>query len=236
MLGKDNSGASVVGISADIAFPSGYSSEPGSGSYVQFVAVSDGGGDGDVYAIYGKAVPDDSGAVDLNIGSAYGLSNTDVASLSVCGDGVTVVLLAGASSDGQVYRSVDGGDSWVRSSKQPTGQSGTRVIMTDGFAAYGVAYAATSGAGSALSVTLDGGATWNQLGLVDTRIDTIIDLALSPEYGQDDTLFMVTWGDGLSLWCSHDGGSLWQRVFSSALDGVDCVYFVELSPQYGGSG
>ncbi|MCJ7763785.1 MAG: hypothetical protein MUO90_01300, partial [Dehalococcoidales bacterium] len=98
------------------------------------------------------------------------------------------------------------------------------------------AYAATSGAGSALSVTLDGGVTWNQLGLVDTRIDSIIDLALSPEYGQDDTLFMLTWGDGFSLWRSLDGGSLWQRVFSSALDGVESVDFVGLSPQYGSDG
>ncbi len=236
-LDKDNSGASVaVGISADIAFPDGYSSEPGSGSYVQFVAVNAGGDGGDVYAVYGGAAPDGSEAIDLNIGSGYGLSNIDVTSLAVCGNGASAVLLAGVAGDGQVYRSLDGGDSWVRSSKEPTGQSETRVIMAPDFPGCGIAYAATSGAESALSITLDGGATWNQLGMIDTRIDSIIDLALSPEYGQDDTLFLLTWGGDFSLWRSLDGGSLWQRVFSSALDGVDSVDFVELSPQYGSDG
>jgi len=155
-LEKDNSGTSVVvAISADIVFPNGYSSEPASGSYIQFVAVSVGGDDGDVYAIYGGAAPDGSEAIDLNIGSAYGLSNVDVTSLAVYGDGTSAVLLAGIASSGQVYRSLDGGDSWVKSSKEPTGQSETRVIITPDFPAYGIAYAATSGAGSALSITLD---------------------------------------------------------------------------------
>ena len=168
-LDKDNSGASVaVGISADIAFPGGYSSGPDSDYNVQFVAVNTGGDNGDVYAIYGGAVPSGSEAIDLNIGSGYGLSNIDVTSLAVCGDGASAVLLAGIAGDGQVYRSLDSGDSWARSSKEPTGQSETRVIMTHDFPGYGIAYAATSGSGSALSVTLDGGATWNQDYIIDS--------------------------------------------------------------------
>jgi hypothetical protein len=233
-LEKDNSGASLaIGVSADIAFPDDYSSEPATGSYVQFVAVNAGGDSGDVYIVYGGAVPGSSEAVDLNIGSGYGLGNIDVTSLAVCGVAADALLLAGAAGDGQVYYSDDSGSSWIRSSKEPTGQSGTRVVMADDFSSYGKAYAATSGSESAFSVTLDSGITWNQLGLIDTRIDSIIELALSPQYRRDSTLFMLTWGGDFSLWRSLDSGGRWQRIFASALDDVDSIDLVELSPQYG---
>lgn len=180
-LDKDNSGASVaVGVSADIAFPDYYSSQPGSGSYVQFVTVNTGGNGGDVYAVYGEAAPDDSEAVDLNVASGYGLDNIDIASLAACGDWADTVLLAGAAGEGQIYYSLDGGDDWAEGLKKPTGQSDTQVLMSADFAATGIAYAATSGYESAVSVTTDGGMTWNQIGLVDTGMDAIIDLAVPP--------------------------------------------------------
>ena len=53
--------------------------------------------------------------------------------------------------------------------------------MAPDFLGQGRAYAATSGIGSALSVASDGGVSWNQLSLIDTRIDSIIDLAFSPD-------------------------------------------------------
>ncbi len=233
-LDRDNSGASlVVNRSAVVAFPDDYSSDLATGSYVQFVAVNAGGNKGDVYAVYGAEAPASSLAVDLNIGSSYGLGNIDVTSLAVCGNTTNAILLAGVAGDGQVYYSYDGGGSWVRSLKEPTGQSETFVLMAPDFLGQSRAYAATSGAESAFSVTSDGGVTWNQLGLIDTRIDSIIDLAFSPDYSQDNTLFMLTWGGDFSLWRGLTDISRWERVFSSALDGVDCIDFVELSPQYG---
>ncbi len=232
-LDKDNSGASVaVSISADIAFPDDYSSDVTAGSYVQLVAIDAGGDDGDVYKVYGMAAQG-SVAIDLDIGSGYGLGNVDVTSLAVTGSAVSARLLAGVAGSSQVYYSINSGNSWERSLKRPTGQSETYVLMAPDFGSSGKAYAATSGPESAFSKTQDGGVSWNQLGLIDTEISAIVGLAVSPNYGEDSTLFMLTWGGQFSLWRSLNGGARWQRVFSSALDSVSSIDLVELSPQYG---
>jgi len=234
-LDRDNSGASVVvAVSAAIAFPDDYSADPATGVCVQFVAVDTGSGGGDVYVIYGLMAPTASVAIDLNIGSGYGLGNIDVTSLQLSGPAASCRLLAGAAASGQVYRSLDGGASWLRSAKEPTGQAQTYLLMAPDFITGGKAYAATSGSGSAFSVTVDGGATWNQVGLIDTAISSIVDLAVSPNYDQDSSLFMLSWGSQFSLWRSLDGGASWQRVFSSSLAGVDSLDLVQLAPGYGG--
>jgi len=231
-LERDNSGVSLAELeSAVIAFPDDYSSIPEDGSCVQFVAVDSGSESGDVYAVYGRQAPDGSLSEDLNIGSDYGLDNIDVAGLAVCGSAESAYLLAGAAGCGRVYHSYDGGYSWTESIKEPTGQCATLVLMAPDFSSQNIAYAATSGAGSALSVTRDGGFFWNQAGLIDSRIEAIIDLAVSPDYEQDGTLFLLTWGGDFSLW--RGSGACWERVFSSCMDDIDCIDFVELSPQYG---
>jgi hypothetical protein len=78
--------------------------------------------------------------------------------------------------------------------------------------------------------------TCNQTGLIDTRMSTILDLAPSPDYHQDKTLFMLTWGGEHSLWRSLNGGAGWQRVFVSALPGIDSLSMVSLPPGYGDGG
>ncbi|GAJ00944.1 unnamed protein product, partial [marine sediment metagenome] len=52
-------------------------------------------------------------------------------------------------------------------------------------------------------------------------------------YIQDNTLFMLTRYKKDSLWRSLDGGTRWERVYSSALANVDSIKLFELSPQYG---
>jgi hypothetical protein len=97
-------------------------------------------------------------------------------------------------------------------------------------------YATTSGDGSAFSISRDIGDTWNQLSLIDTDISTIVDLAPSPRYITDNTLFMLTFGGGPSpegLWRSRDGGNTWERTLASNLAGVDSLNLVTLPPQYG---
>ena len=69
--------------------------------------------------------------------------------------------------------------------------------------------------------------SYNQPSLIDTKISDIADLALSPNYGQDNTLFMLTRKMGMplsqSLWRSLNGGTMWERVYSSALANVDQI-------------
>ncbi|HUT67140.1 MAG TPA: hypothetical protein VMW86_01140 [Dehalococcoidales bacterium] len=235
-LNRDNSGTPTslaVTAPATIAFPGNYNPDPSSGSCVLFAAIDTGAGEGDVYKIDFFNAPGLSNATDLNIDWVFGQSNVDVTGLSACGDYPSVILLAGAADSTRTYASTDGGTSWTRSRKEPTGQSTTCVLLTPDFATTGRMYAATSGVGSAFSISRDIGDTWNQLSLIDTAIDTIVDLAPSPAYGQDNTLFMLTFGGGHSLWRSRDGGNTWERTLASSMAGVDSLNLVALPPQYG---
>jgi len=233
-LDKDNSGTPtpvVIANSAAIAFPSDYDAT--SADYAQFIAIDTGSDDGDVYRINPVDAPGNSSATDLNIGASYGLSNVDVTGLAVTGEANATSLLAGAATSAQTYFSADGGSNWTRSRKEPTGGSKTYVLLAPDFASSSKTYAATSGSESAFSISQDSGVTWNQVGLIDTDISNIIDLAPSPSYSQDNTLFMLTFGGEYSLWRSLNGGTIWERVFASTLTNVDSIDLLKLSPQYG---
>lgn len=223
----------LVLTSADIAFPDDYHPDPAAGESILFVAIEAAANSGDAYKITNAAAPDSSTAADLNIGANYSQNDVDVASIEAGGDAATAQLLAGAADSAQVYFSSDGGKNWKKSSKPPTGDSSNFVLMASDFATSGRAYAATSGTDSAVSITADGGVTWNQTSLIDTAVTTIVDLAPSPDYSQDNTLFLLTWGGEHSLWRSQDGGTNWERTFTSTMTGVDSLSLVGLSPRYG---
>ncbi len=186
------------------------------GVYELFVGIS-AGGNGDVYQV------NQGFAIDLGL-------DADVVSLALAGEVGHIRLLAGGTAGGVWY--ADYGEGWSPSQKAPTGDGPVYVALALDFAHSGLSYAATSGAESAFSVSRDGGATWNQSGLIDTEISDIIDLAPSPSYSQDNTLFMLTSGSGQSLWHSSDGGESWERLYSSALADVDNIERVALPPQY----
>jgi photosystem II stability/assembly factor-like uncharacterized protein len=161
-----------------------------------------------------------SAATDLNVGA-------DITGLAVSGKAAGINLIAGAASCAEVYFSNDGGRNWQKATKPPSGQSKTDIVIAqDG------AYAATSGNDSAFSTSTDGGITWNQLSLIDTSLTTIVDLAPSPRYQEDETIFLLTFGGEHSLWRTLNGEKTWERVFSSSLGNVDTFDSVRLPPQY----
>jgi photosystem II stability/assembly factor-like uncharacterized protein len=220
-LNKDNSGtpASVmVDTSAAIAFPDDYNSDLPGSDCVLFIGIDAGSENGDVYRITGKAAPGKSLAIDLDIGEADYIDNVDVTGLVVSGGADSAYLIAGAAGSTEVYLSRDGGQNWARSLKPPTGEGQTCVLM-----ASGLIYAATSGTESAFSISRDSGLNWNQISFVDTEIEDIIVLAPSPDYSQDNTLFMLSYytAGAHSLWRSLSDGDKWERVYSSALAEVD---------------
>ena len=100
------------------------------------------------------------------------------------------------------------------------------------FTQSGKTYAATSGTESAFSVSTDA-VTWNQRSLINTRINTIVDVMPSPNYNLDNTIFVLTFGGKHSLWRSTNGGEQWERVFSSALPDIGTLDLVRISPQFG---
>lgn len=235
--GKVISNATIKGLApkaAAIAFPNDYDAT--SEDATLFVGIDTGNDMGDVYKVNWVRQPDYSAVTDLNIGSRYNLSNVDVTGLAVSGNTNSASLLAGAANSAQVYRSTDAGLNWKRSTKAPTGQPKTEVLMAPDFTASGIAYAATSGSESSFAYTTDGGIIWHQIGLIDTTLSNIVDLAPSPNYGQDDTIFMLTFDGGHiehSLWLSRNGGTKWARVLSNTLARADSINLVELSRQYG---
>jgi len=233
-LDQDNSGTPtsvVVSSPAAVAFPADY--EGTSPDISLFIAIDTGTSDGDAYKIAAAESPDSSYATDLNAGSAYGMSNIDITGLAASGTDAATCLLAGAASSAQTYYSNDGGLNWIRSRKQPTGGAKTYVLMNADFRDSHRAYATTSGSDSALSMSNDEGTTWNQIGLIDNYINSIVDFAPSPLYGQDTTLFLITFGGNYCLWRSTDDGQEWERLYSSSLPDVDTIDLVELSPEYG---
>jgi len=215
----------LVPVSASIAFPEDYDSSIRA-SY--FVAINSGLNKGDAYRVENSVV------TDLNIGAAYNLSNVDVTGLAVSEYTAKANLIAGAAASAEVYFSTDGGRNWTRSTQPPTGQSKTYVVMAADFADSGIAYATTSGTESGFSISRDGGVIWNQTSLIDTQLSDIVDLASSPRYSQDNTLFLLTHHTGgkHSLWRSLNGGTRWERAYTSALPNVDEIDRVELSPRY----
>jgi hypothetical protein len=219
----------VVPLSATIAFPANYAEDA-----TMFLAIATGGEGGDLYMV--TRDNDSLVATDLDIGSGYGLDNIDISSVATAGEVDNARILAGATGSAGVYISSDGGQNWATATKQPTGQSETRVLMAPSFSSYGKAYVVTSGVESAFSRTTDFGATWNQVSLIDSTIGAIVDVAVPSTYWTNNTLFMLTFDTQHlkhGLWRSTSGGAIWERVFTSNPSGVDELSLVEVSPQYG---
>ncbi len=234
-LDRDNSGIPIsvrVAAPATIVFPDDYSGDPASGSSSLFAAIDTGTGNGDVYKIDCSNAPSTPIVTDLNIGLVHGYGNIDIRCLAARGESPFTVLLAGAADCTRTFVSTDGGTNWTKNRKEPTGESVTGAFIVPDFTTTGLMYTATSGDGSAFSVSRDIGLTWNQVSLIDTSISTIVDLAPSPGYERDNTIFMLSFGDGHSLW-RRDGGHTWERTLSSDLDTVDGMSLVSLPPEYG---
>jgi len=224
----------IVADAATIAFPDDYEALADGGSL--FAAIDTGTENGDVYRI--DLAANSLTATDLDIGAGSGILSVDVTSLEVNGATASARLLAGAAGSAGVYISTDAGLTWTTSIKNPTGQSATHVLTLPDFDTSGRAYAVTCGTESAFSYTEDGGATWNQVSLIDTAVDIIKDVAISPLFNIDRTMFMLTL-DTLhtvqSLWRSTDDGITWERLLSNSTAGIDELRMVEFSGGYNGS-
>ncbi|MFC2035133.1 beta strand repeat-containing protein [Chloroflexota bacterium] len=191
----------------------------------------------DVYRVAGALA-----GVNLNLTTA-GTPDDAVATLAYSGTTAAGTLYAGDSAATQVYRSsnaptaIAGLGIWLPATLAPTGATNTQVLLDPNFATSNTIYVGTTGAGapdeSAFSVSVDGGINFYQTGLIDTVINTILDVTPSPAYATDMTIFMVT-EDGTagpdSLWKTTNGGTNWSRVQTLALTVPNGI--VRLSPTY----
>jgi photosystem II stability/assembly factor-like uncharacterized protein len=210
---------------ASIAFPNSYNGA--SNSATLFIGIDTGANRGDIYQITSVPLPAPSTAKDLNIGSNDSISSVDVASLTISGS----TILAGCARNARIYLSIDSGVSWTQSNKPPTGQTETCVLIAPDFANQHAAYAVTRGTESAFSYSSDGGLSWNQISLIDTKISDIPDIATP----LTATTFILTLNrDNLkqSHWRTTDSGGTWDRIFCSSFTGIDNMKSVKTIPQY----
>ncbi len=196
--------------------------------------------------------------------NALGAGLTGVNSLDMVGNiGGSAALIAGDTAAGVapyanlVYTTDPWSAApwWSGANKPPTGAAGNALVaFASDYLTSGVAFCATGGAASdesALSKTVNSGLTWNQISLIDTNITEttippsavagvggVLDMAASPDYATDSTLFMATSSEGAptgtgwdSLWISTMGGTLWERIDVFATTNTTAV--VRVSPEYG---
>lgn len=198
----------------DIGFPDDYDSDPDSGLTNLYVSLSSPDG-GDIFLIEGVEDPDPSNAIAMftEIG---GEDPTDFTSIAVSGDYGEEIILAGERDNPVIWISDDGGYGWDDADKSPTGDGPTHVYMEADVVwggevfdtEEGMAFASTFGDESAVSRSNDGGLVWNQVGLIDTEIDGILDLAFHPDFPDVATYLLLTFDvdyDTDSLWLTENG-------------------------------
>ena len=215
----------IVPAAAALAFPDAYNCI--SNNAVFFVGIDTGANCGDVFKISSAQSPAASVAKDLKIGSGNSLNAVDVGSLAVSGS----TILAGCARNAWVYFSNDGGTGWQQNNKPPTGQTDTCLLLAPDFANQHKVYGVTRGVESAFSYSGDGGLTWNQISLIDTKINDISDIATPLK----TTAFILTFNSSnlkQSLWRTTDSGLNWDRIFCSSINGTDNLSKVKTIPQY----
>ena len=127
-------------------------------------------------------------------------------------------LLVGTSQS--VYRSIDGGTTWAR-------MQGVRLLNASPLALAANDAQWFTGSEDGVYTSADHGQTWSPLGSLSAYIN---ELAVSPAYASDHTVFATTSCNGCSgvgINRTTDGGETWKYVRSSDYGGA-----LAISPQY----
>ena len=164
-----------------------------------------------------------------------GLSNLWVEALAISPNyGSDQTLFAGADSG--VYKTVNGGLSWVNKSTGITNRPNPALAISPDYAVDQTVFAGSRGGyGDGVFKTTNGGDTWVQekTGFITNPLEdhaSIWSLAISPGYTNDQTIFAgLYYGDG--VFKSTNGGLNWTQV----LDAVSALT-LGISPDYGNDG
>ncbi len=137
------------------------------------------------------------------------------------------LLVAGRYDNAGVYRSTDPladdpSVSGSTSTKNPGSSAATPLVLV-GIAGSDVV-AGTTGDESAFAYSEDNGKTFNDLSLIDTRLTTLSDVAVTPD---GSMVYLVTCNGtvSMSVWLL-DGR--WERIYSN--DAADDDYIIRIAP------
>jgi len=196
--------ASTIG---SLAFPADYDSDASEDRYIQYVGLDAGAYS---YMITGAEAPDESMAVPL-------FAPAPIYSLAVVGESINATVVAGLTN-GSIIHGI--GVAYATAYTPPSADPAANTVVALGsFYDRGyVVYAGTSGANGGFARSVDSGETFARTALICDDLQNIIDLAVSPEYAEDSTVYMITEGNSGNsiLWRTTDGGTTWDAVLTSS--------------------
>ncbi|MFC1732507.1 WD40/YVTN/BNR-like repeat-containing protein, partial [candidate division KSB1 bacterium] len=157
------------------------------------------------------------------------------------------ILIAGSVSGG-VWRSNDGGNSWIKTTTAAQNYGATCIVQDTRpgkthiwYFSSGEPYGTSASGGSAfylgngLYKSTDGGITWNSVSSTVTsspqtfsHMDLIWNLALDPSDTINDVIYMATYG---RIYRSDNGGNTWTTVLGNT---GGSSYFTDIAVTSGG--
>jgi len=237
ITGKTIPWSSLKGATAGIATPKDYSGRNSVSRYVWVnVNYLDSGNPvGKIFRVKNTEVK----AVIQQIEDTPWLTNVSYLGYISEGKAIAGVLGNGANDDAaccegvQVFRNGNIANmdiccrEWDAACKPPTGIWAMKAFYVSADKAYAVAIEGSSYDESAWSVSFDDGDTWNQISLVDTYIDYLSDVAVSPNCNKM-MLVSINLGHGCfcdSVWLNADDlaeapeySDKWLRTWCGQLD------------------
>ena len=134
----------------------------------------------------------------------------------------------GKTRAGAVFRSTDRGHTW-KEVLRADGKYMQSLALSPNFAEDGTGYVSTAQGGNHSQVfrTTDGGLTWKEITGDLTFADFGAELAVSPDFASDNTVWA---GTELGLWRSRSAGDTWERLKTDAFSEDGFIDMIALSP------
>ncbi len=198
----------------DIVFPADYDSDASGDKYVQYVGIS-ATTNSTVYMVVGAEKPGNPMAIPMFIPDATKAVHT----MAIAGEAFTATITAGLTNGNVIYCDATGAY-WQTAQVPPsvTATANNTCVALGGFYTSGYAvYAGTSGNNSGFARSINSGATFAQSAFICDDLLSVTDLAVSPIYTKDSTMYMITVGSSGNsiLWRTTDSGTTWDAVLTA---------------------
>lgn len=199
----------LAGTGGSLAFPVDYDSDTSQDKYTHYFGLDVGGVTGGVYMVLGGEAPVRSTALPL-------IPLVPVHSISVVGEISAPVMVVGLAN-GNVISPL-AGIAYTPPSVPPARDACVAIGGLHGSGYF--VYAGTSGAGGGFARSVDTGATFARIAFINDDLNSIIDLAVSPIYDKDSTVYMITEGRSGNriLWRTTNRGRNWDAVLTEGQD------------------
>jgi len=205
--------AGIVPIGGRLAFPSDYDAEVSSDKCFLYAGLNATIASA-VYMIAGGDAPDASVIFPMFIPD----TTKAVHSLTVAGEAFNATIIAGLTSGNALYSDREG-LIWRTAHTPPSvtaTASNTCVALGGLHLEEYIVYAGTSGINGGFARSVDSGDTFVQTAFICDDLVTITDIAVSPNYNTDNTIYMITVGHSTRpiLWRTTTGGEIWEAILT----------------------